>query len=231
MRKKSAEVKKEDLAQFMSERKGLEVKILEEVSKSRQVAWRVAAGFGVVTVISLIITGITIHRYSEPLSPFLLTYNDANHNIQQVKMTTDKASYGEDLDRMFISRYVVARQSYDNNSLQADYDVVSLMSTANAAEDYLAQFKGRNRIDRVLGDSEFTKTEINSIILDAQHQVATVRFTTTRRARSNPVDDPPKHWIAILGYSYKSLVMNSSQREINPLGFRVTSYRVNPESN
>ncbi|WP_230201467.1 VirB8/TrbF family protein [Enterobacter hormaechei] len=25
--------------------------------------------------------------------------------------------------------------------------------------------------------------------------------------------------------------MNASQRYINPLGFRVTSYRVNPESN
>lgn len=231
MKKKNPGIKKEEFDQYRHERRGLEVTILDEMASSRQTAWRVAGASLLVTLLSLGITGITIHRYSEPLSPFLLTYNDANHNIQQVKMTTDKASYGDELDKMFISRYVIARQSYDNNSLQADYDVVSLMSTPNAAEGYLDQFKGRNRIDKVLGDSEFTRTDINSIILDSKHQVATVRFTTVRRARSNPVDDPPKHWIAILGYSYKSLVMNSSQREINPLGFRVNSYRVNPESN
>ncbi|MEI9629689.1 VirB8/TrbF family protein [Phytobacter diazotrophicus] len=30
---------------------------------------------------------------------------------------------------------------------------------------------------------------------------------------------------------YKSLAMNAEQRYVNPLGFRVTSYRVNPEVN
>ncbi|MCV4639752.1 type IV secretion system protein [Citrobacter freundii] len=49
--------------------------------------------------------------------------------------------------------------------------------------------------------------------------------------RSNPVDDQPQRWIAIMGYEYKSLAMNAEQRYVNPLGFRVTSYRVNPEVN
>ncbi|WP_435321323.1 type IV secretion system protein, partial [Klebsiella pneumoniae] len=76
-----------------------------------------------------------------------------------------------------------------------------------------------------------TRVSINSTILDREHGVATIRFTTVRRSRSNNFDDPPKRWIAILGYEHKSLAMNASQRYINPLGFRVTRYRVNPESN
>ena len=32
-----------------------------------------------------------------------------------------------------------------------------------------------------------------------------------------------------MGYEYKSLAMNAEQRYVNPLGFRVTSYRVNPK--
>ncbi|HDV5007145.1 TPA: type IV secretion system protein, partial [Escherichia coli] len=127
--------------------------------------------------------------------------------------------------------YVIHRESYDFYSLQVDYDAVGLMSTSNVAESYLSKFKGKQGIDKVLGDSEITRVTINSTILDKEHGVATIRFTTVRRARSNNFDDPPKHWIAILGYEYKALAMNASQRYVNPLGFRVTSYRVNPESN
>ncbi|WP_407213988.1 VirB8 family type IV secretion system protein [Enterobacter kobei] len=97
------------------------------------------------------------------------------------------------------------------------------------AESYLSKFKGKQGIDKVPGDSEITRVTINSTILDKEHGVATIRFTTVRRARSNNFDDPPKHWIAIRAMSTK-LAMNAS-RYVNPLGFRVTSYRVNPESN
>ncbi|NAU77634.1 type IV secretion system protein, partial [Klebsiella pneumoniae] len=108
---------------------------------------------------------------------------------------------------------------------------VGLMSTPNVAESYQSKFKGRNGLDKVLGDSETTRVKINSVILDKPHGVATIRFTTVRRVRSNPVDDQPQRWIAIMGYEYKSLAMNAEQRYVNPLGFRVTSYRVNPEVN
>ncbi|HAT2688803.1 TPA: type IV secretion system protein, partial [Citrobacter freundii] len=171
------------------------------------------------------------YRYSQPIPPFLLTLNPSNHEVSQVKLTRDDATYGDEIDKYFLTQYVIHRESYDFYSLQVDYDAVGLMSTPNVAEAYLSRFKGKQGIDKVLGDSETTRVSINSTILDREHGVATIRFTTVRRSRSNNFDDPPKRWIAILGYEYKSLAMNASQRYINPLGFRVTSYRVNPESN
>ncbi len=77
------------------------------------------------------------------------------------------------------------------------------MSTPNVAESYQSKFKGRNGLDKVLGDSETTRVKINSVILDKPHGVATIRFTTVRRVRSNPVDDQPQRWIAIMGYEYR----------------------------
>ncbi|HCP9657203.1 TPA: type IV secretion system protein, partial [Escherichia coli] len=85
--------------------------------------------------------------------------------------------------------------------------------------------------DKFITTDYLQQCQINSVILDKPHGVATIRFTTVRRVRSNPVDDQPQRWIAIMGYEYKSLAMNAEQRYVNPLGFRVTSYRVNPEVN
>ncbi|WP_426719159.1 type IV secretion system protein [Enterobacter cloacae complex sp. 304I2] len=75
------------------------------------------------------------------------------------------------------------------------------MSTPNVAESYQSKFKGRNGLDKVLGDSEMTRVKINSVISE-HHGVATIRFTTVRRVRSNPVDDYEVP-IAIMGYEYR----------------------------
>ncbi|WP_249820155.1 type IV secretion system protein, partial [Escherichia coli] len=183
------------------------------------------------TVFALSLVGYVVHKYSQPIPAHLLTLNEATHEVQQVKLTRDQTSYGDEIDKFWLTQYVIHRESYDFYSVQVDYTAVGLMSTPNVAESYQSKFKGRNGLDKVLGDSETTRVKINSVILDKPHGVATIRFTTVRRVRSNPVDDQPQRWIAIMGYEYKSLAMNAEQRYVNPLGFRVTSYRVNPEVN
>ncbi|GAB7473084.1 VirB8 family type IV secretion system protein [Enterobacter hormaechei] len=222
---------REAIKEFNESRKGLEVDLMDEVLKSRRTAWMVATGSAVVTVFALSLVGYVVHKYSQPIPAHLLTLNEATHEVQQVKLTRDQTSYGDEIDKFWLTQYVIHRESYDFYSVQVDYTAVGLMSTPNVAESYQSKFKGRNGLDKVLGDSETTRVKINSVILDKLHGVATIRFTTVRRVRSNPVDDQPQRWIAIMGYEYKSLAMNAEQRYVNPLGFRVTSYRVNPEVN
>ncbi|RRE44366.1 type IV secretion system protein VirB8 [Klebsiella pneumoniae] len=213
------------MKEFNESRKGLEVDLMDEVLA----AYR-STGSAVVTV-ALSLVGYVVHKYSQPIPAHLLTLNEATHEVQQVKLTRDQTSYGDEIDKFWLTQYVIHRESYDFYSVQVDYTAVGLMSTPNVAESYQSKFKGRNGLDKVLGDSETTRVKINSVILDKPHGVATIRFTTVRRVRSNPVDDQPQRWIAIMGYEYKSLAMNAEQRYVNPLGFRVTSYRVNPEVN
>ncbi|MBL7325120.1 type IV secretion system protein, partial [Escherichia coli] len=52
------------------------------------------------------------------------------------------------------------RESYDYNSIQVDYDAMSLMASGDVADEYLSMFKGPNRIDKRLGDSERTTVHI-----------------------------------------------------------------------
>jgi len=58
---------------------------------------------------------------------------------------------------------------------------------------------------------------------------AVVRFSTQLK-HSNGSTESLQNWIATIGYTYKDATMSSVDRRINPLGFQITSYRVDPET-
>ncbi|PSJ79330.1 hypothetical protein C7N83_12845 [Neisseria iguanae] len=41
---------------------------------------------------------------------------------------------------------------------------------------------------------------------------------------------PVQNWIATIGFEYADQPMGETECRINPLGFQVTSYRINPET-
>jgi type IV secretion system protein VirB8 len=223
-------VKRDEMEAFQKERQGLEVDVLDEVLSSRKVAWRTAGGMFVLTIAAFAITGLVIHRYSQPLPTHMMTYNDATHELQQVSLMEAKATYGEEWDKYWVSQFAIHRESYDFYSVQADYDAVGLMATADVAEEYQKLFSGPKGLDKVLGDTQNTRVKVSSVLLDREHGVATVRYTTTKKYRQRSLPEPPEYWIAVVAYTYDNILLTAEQRAINPLGFRVMSWRKNAEA-
>src|SRR3546814_2575858 len=56
-----------------------------------------------------------------------------------------------------------------------------------------------------------------------------VRFDTQRRD-ANGQNWPAQPWVAVVRYSYSGEPMSVADRMINPLGFKVTSYRKSAEA-
>ncbi len=92
---------REAIKEFNESRKGLEVDLMDEVLKSRRTAWMVATGSAVVTVFALSLVGYVVHKYSQPIPAHLLTLNEATHEVQQVKLTRDQTSYGDEIDKFW----------------------------------------------------------------------------------------------------------------------------------
>jgi type IV secretion system protein VirB8 len=67
-------------------------------------------------------------------------------------------------------------------------------------------------------------------MLDQATGTATVRFKTTQRDMQKSMPEPPQYWIATAAYKYVKDPMTASQRMLNPLGFKVTSYTKRPEA-
>ncbi|MDD2859576.1 MAG: type IV secretion system protein [Acidiphilium sp.] len=223
-------VKSEDVQSYLEESRGLERSYLREVLRSRRNAWLVAGGATLGAFFCLAVLAVQIKESSQPVPPFILSVDKSTGEVGVVSvMKEHKESYGEITDQYWVAQYVIHRESYDWQTIQADYDATGLMSAPDVAADYEKIFQGDNARDKTLANkARITVTLEAPPLVDPSTSTATARFTTTLHWR-NGQPDTVKHWIATIAYRYVDSPMKPRDRLINPLGFQVTSYRLDPE--
>lgn len=232
MKRDADAITKQDMANFQETRKELEVDLLDEVLGSRKLAWRVAGCLGGLAALSMGVMALVMYRYSQPVPAHMLVMN-TDGSVKEVSLLTPQSSYGEVSDTYWTAKFVEHFEGYDFNLAQGDYNAVGLMAGPVVAEQYQERYKWgtEDALDRRWGDSRAVRVKISSVILDRDNGIATVRFSTTEKHRSRSLAEKPQHWIATLAYTYDNMLLKADERYINPLGFRVISYRVNPETN
>lgn len=216
-----------DLEQYLDESRGLERDYLEELVRSRRVAWRVAAGAAVLVAAALaaVVALVPLKR----VEAFVLRVDNATGAVDLVTSLRDgQASYGEVVDRYFLNKYVLARESYEYETLQTAYDTTALMSSGEVQREYASLFDGPKARDKVLANRVRIEVKVRSIAPGTTHNTAVVRFAT-RVAHGDGTSEPEKSLVATIGFRYVGGATHEQDRLVNPLGFQVTSYRVDPE--
>ncbi len=214
------------LPAFLSETRGLERDYIGEVLKSRRAAWRVA---GVMTGLALAGLGAgAAALWQPPVPPLVLRVDNATGAVEQVTALRTEESYGEVVDAYWLNRYVLDRESYDWQTVQVTYDATALMSAPDVQGEFQKLYGGMSGRDIVLGNKARIVVEMRSIQLVSKGR-AVLRFST-RQTADNGVAAETRTWIATVAYLYASAPMRVEDRRINPLGFQVTSYRVDPET-
>nr|QDH75884.1 hypothetical protein [Pseudomonas mendocina] len=176
---KNEAITKADMAVFQQERQDLETDLLSEVLNSRRTAWWAATGLGGLAAVAFAVAGLTMYRYSQPVPAHMLVLNP-DGSIQQVSLLTPQSTYGEVSDTYWVSGFIRHYETYEFNTVQADYDAVGLMSGPDVAEQYQNRYKWgtKEAMDKVVGDRKSVRVKISSVILDREKGIATVRFST-----------------------------------------------------
>lgn len=205
--------------------RGLEATLLAKAHSSERRAWACVVFSGFVSLVSLTITWFVIHRYSEPIPEHILTLNKDTGVAELVSLLPQVASYDEVITNYWLSRYVVSRESYNFMDVNQDYEEVGLMSSRTVGQDYAKFMLGAEGPEKKWADHAEVSVSIKSVISDTKHQTATVRYSTTLRHFDRDQAEPSRYWIASLGYEFVNQTMTVAQRRLNPLGFKVTSFR------
>ena len=147
--------------------------------------------------------------------------------LRSVKDTSDK--YSEVVNRYWLANYVRVREDYDWFTIGSQFDAVQLLSETNIATEYSNQVKSETAPLALLKDKARLEAKIQSIAFVGD--LAQVRFTTEKKSiNGENIDGSPlQKWIATIGFKFSAGLMTDQQRMINPLGFKVISYRVDPE--
>lgn len=221
-------IRTEGFDQYLVETRGLERDYIGEVLKSRKSAWMMAAGCMMLAVLGV---GAGWAGLSQDApDPLILRVDNATGNVDVMTTTKEaETTYGEVVDIYFLNKYVLNRESYDYDTIQSLYDTTALLSNPAVQREYYALFEGQNARDKTLSNRTKIIVHARSISPSAGGGTAVVRFTTQRR-HTNGTTEAPQNWIATIGYTYINAPISAADRRINPLGFQVISYRVDPES-
>lgn len=214
-----------------------ELTIADIARRSERRAWFVALG---AILLSLILAAG--YFYMLPLKekvPYLVmadaytgtsTVARLNENFDNRSITTSEA-----INRSNIAHFIMARESYDVAlMLLRDWTTVYTMSSPQVASGYTT-LHARNNMSspyNTYGKERAIRVNLLSIVLIGggdgnSPKGATVRFQRSLYDKKTGSSQPLDSKIATLEFSYKSnLKMDEKDRIENPLGFQVTSYRV-----
>ena len=213
-----------------------ELTLADQARRSERRAWWVA---GTSCAISLILAGG--YFYFLPLKekvPYLVMADAYTGTATVGRLNGDWSrndiTLSEAVNKSNVAHFVMARESYDIALMRLrDWTTVYTMASPSVAAGYTA-LHGRDNANRpynTYGDKAAIRVKILSITLindgDGRPNGATVRFQRTLYDKATGRTAPLDSKIATLGFTYKAnLAMDEKYRIENPLGFQVTTYRV-----
>lgn len=228
LKKKSDKVDKEEWQQYLDETKGLERDYMAEIVNSRK-TWQAVALFSLIVAV----VAVLYHQFNPVTEkePYVLRVDNATGAVDAVStIKEEEKTYGEVVDTYFIANFVKSYESYNNYSIQDDYDKTILMSADDVAKRYMAIYDstgGKIGRDAQLGTQGTREVNIISVVPNIDKGVATIRFETQETSNQGALNES---WVATLTYEYVAASIDSDIRLVNPLGFVVTSYRVDKET-
>ncbi|MBB4592326.1 virB8 family protein [Xanthomonas cannabis] len=213
-----------------------EVSIADLARRSEKRAW-------IVATLSMVVTVMTAggYYYMLPLKekvPYLVMADAYSGTSTIAKLEANfggrTVSTSEALARSNVARFITARESFDASTIgDRDWNTVVAMGTGNVLGEYRALHAGNNpaRPFNTYGTSRAIRVNILSITLigggGKPYTGATVRFQRNVYDKASAVATFLDNKIATMGFVYQdNLEMSDALRVENPLGFRVTDYRV-----
>jgi len=221
-----------------------ELTIAELTRRSERRAWFVAV---VAIAVAVILAGG--YFFLLPLKervPFLVMA-DAYTGTSTVARLIDDANYRgitakEAIDRSNVAHFVLGRESYDQALTNLrDWTTVLTMSAPGVASEYTGMLAASNPESpiNIYGKDRAIRVKILSLTLlhgRRGHKSpdgpkgATVRFQRSIFDKRSGATRPLDSKIATIEFTYKAnLKMDEKYRIENPLGFQVTSYRVDDD--
>jgi type IV secretion system protein VirB8 len=196
---------------------------------SRRTAWWVAGGASVIAVCEAL--ALLFLTPLKTVEPYTLLVDRQTGFVQPLKPLEPQAiSRDRALTQSFLVQYVIAREGFDANSLQNDYQKVGLWSAGTARSSYLSEIQVSNPESPLvrLPRSSLIDVQVKSVT-PMSNDTAMVRFDTQRRDAGGQAH-PAQPWVAVVRYGYSGEPMSTADRMINPLGFKVSSYRKSAEA-
>lgn len=190
----------------------------------------------------LLVIAVMMLASNQKLIP-MLVHHYPNGVVTIDAMDKNKAPVNKAQIQSDISRFIVARESYDISSYHSQFELMALLANSDVADEYEKEQSHHNSDSPInrLGDTGSRKVHIYSIDFldkealntkgDKRHKnLAQVVFSVQEHDRlsrkSNQV-----HYSAVVSWRYLKPSDNPQERWLNFDGFQVTRYTKSVRNN
>ncbi|WP_412497220.1 virB8 family protein [Vibrio fluvialis] len=215
---------------YLAQMKGFEEDRIALAKSDAKKAWRVSIAFGVIAAISIIAL-MLIMPLKETVPYLLMVDQDGNTSFAKPLSDAEQVSYGEALDKYWVNVFLVARNGYEWETIQNSYNTVKLMSEEKVFVPYDTYIRGKESPELLFGENNSLRVVANNITFlpktSEEFLIAQVQFSR-EVLNKNGLPDPlykKTYWTATLTFDYLAEIKTEADRMLNPLAFRVTSYR------
>ncbi len=186
----------------------------------------------IASLFSTLATVITI-AYLTPLKtiePFVIQVDQRSGITQTVDpMTVPELTANEAVKNFYVVQYIRSRETYNLSDLGRNYNIVRIMSERSKVyPSFMAEADPNNPNSSAarLGVAGNRTVKFKSFSY-LNPNLVQVRATIEEKAEGSAFRQ--YHKIILVQFEYVKLNLSNEERYINPLGFRVTDYRVAEE--
>lgn len=219
---------------FIEASKSFENTRIDEIEKSRTIAWRVAAA-SLLTTIFMSIAMVFLTPLKE-VEPYLVRVDNNTGQTDIVTVLANAQSdYGEEVAKFFSANYVRLVEGYDWYTVQSSFNKALLFSDSDVQNRLNNKFASTQAPHKVYKDKQRVEIEIDNVTF-IDENLMQVRFTKkvvpvnggVYNAQEDTLQPLPieSQAIATIGFDYINVPNVDEVRLVNPLGFVVKSYRV-----
>jgi len=165
------------------------------------------------------------------IEPYVIQVDQRSGITQYVNPVTAKElTANEAVKNFFIVSYIRAREGYSSINVYKQYEMVRLMSEPRNVYPEFLEVASPNRpgsnVAR-LGSLGSKNVKVKSITY-LKPKVAQIRVLIEERANGRKIT-ARYHKIILVRSEFASMPLSTEERYVNPLGFRVLSYRVDED--
>ncbi len=204
---------------------------IEQLEHAEKKAWRVACTasvFSFITLVALIFL-LPLKRITTEVIKLDKSTGEVGtlETLKETQITLDEV-----FTKKFINDFMLAYENYTFDTAELNYYTAAAFMSPALQRQWENHWDNSNPSNpfNIYKNSAKVHIVINSITIhtkgDGKKEVATVRFLKVIEREG---EKSITHWVATLSFNYVNAPVKEKLRRINPLGFQVIDYHVDPE--
>ena len=197
--------------------------VYDKAKANEKRAWGIAYLFGGIATLSVLAVAM-LTPLKRVETSFIVVDRNTGYMEQITQIGAGTLTQNEALAEANIAGFIKSHEIWDPADFQERVNYVRLTSTDNVYRQFLDTINTRAET-LVLDDDR--RVYIKTLSHNPERKTAFVRISTDTIVNGRSTEE---HWAVTLEYEYTSTPRDRNTAHINPLGFTVTSYRVDQES-